>query len=282
VVDETRAPVLDPGRGRTKSGYFWAISRDDRPWCGADPPAVVYCYAPGRGTVHGTALLRDYAGIVQCDGYAAYKSLADPARVGGPITLAFCWAHWRRKFVEIDRGGAAPIAREALERIAALYAVESRIRGRDPDQRCAVRQAESRPLVTALRAWLDVQLRAVSTKSVIAEAIRYGLNHWDGLVRFLGDGRLEMDTNSVERAMRPIALNRKNSLFAGHDQGAANWACVASLIETAKLHGVDPQAYLADILAKLVNGWPMAQLDALMPWAWARLIRSAARESAAA
>ncbi|HUA56545.1 MAG TPA: IS66 family transposase [Candidatus Sulfotelmatobacter sp.] len=282
VVDETRAPVLDPGRGRTKSGYFWAISRDDRPWCGADPPAVVYSYAPGRGAIHGAALLKDYSGIIQCDGYAAYKSLANPAREGGPITLAFCWAHWRRKFVEIDRGGGAPIAHEALERIAALYAVETRIRGRGADQRRAVRQAESLPLVAALRAWLDAQLRAVSAKSAIAEAIRYGLNHWDGLVRFLDDGRLELDTNSVERAMRPIALSRKNSLFAGHDQGAVNWACVASLIETAKLHGIDPQAYLADILTKLVNGWPMARLDALMPWAWASADRNAMREGIAA
>ena len=282
VVDETRAPVLDPGRGRTKSGYFWAISRDDRPWCGVDPPAVVYCYASDRGAIHGAALLKDYAGIVHCDGYGAYKTLADPGRAGGRITLAFCWAHWRRKFVEIERGGGAPIAREALERIAALYAIESRIRGRAADQRRAVRQTEARPLVAALRAWLEEQLRAVSTKSVIAEAIRYGFNHWDGLVRFLDDGRLEMDTNSVERAMRPIGLNRKNSLFAGHDQGAVNWACIASLVETAKLHGIDPQAYLADILAKLVNGWPMAQLDALMPWAWARSNGSAAREPAAA
>ncbi|HYZ43768.1 MAG TPA: IS66 family transposase [Xanthobacteraceae bacterium] len=269
VVDETRVPVLDPGRGRTKSGYFWAISRDDRPWGGSDPPAVVYCYKPGRGAVHGAALLSDYAGIVHCDGDAAYKSLADPGRVGGPMALAFCWAHWRRKFVEIDRAGAAPIAREALERIAALYAIECRIRGCCADERRAVRQADSRPLVAALRTWLEAQLRAVSAKSVIAEAIRYGLNHWDGLVRFLDDGRIELDTNSVERSMRPIALNRKNALFAGHDDGATNWACIASLIETAKMHRLDPQAYLADVLTKLVNGWPMADIDALMPWAWA-------------
>jgi transposase len=156
-----------------------------------------------------------------------------------------------------------------LERIAALYAIESRIRGRSAEERRAVRQAETKPLVEKLRAWLETRLAAVSEKSTIAEAIRYGFHHWDGLVRFLDDGRIEMDTNSVERAMRPIALNRKNSLFAGHDDGAINWACLASLIETAKLHGINPQAYLADILAKLVNGWPVQKLDQLLPWAWA-------------
>jgi transposase len=278
LVDETRAPVLDPGRGRTKTGYFWAIARDDRPWGGPDPPAVVYSYAPGRGGEHATALLAGYSGIVQCDGYAAYKQLSDPVGSGSRVTLVFCWAHWRRKFVEIHRAGPAPIAHEALERIAALYAIEGRIRGRSAEERRAVRQAETKPMVEKLKAWLEAQLGAVSGKSVIAEAIRYGFNHWDGLVQFLEDGRIEMDTNSVERAIRPIALNRKNSLFAGHDQGAVNWAYLASLIETAKLHGLDPQGYLADILSKLVNGWPMAKIDDLLPWAWAE--QNAARSAA--
>jgi hypothetical protein len=235
----------------------------------ADPPGVAYTYAPGRGGEHAVTLLTGYSGIVQCDGYAVYKQLADPGRDGGAVTLAFCWLHWRRYFFEIDQGGPAPIAHEALERIAALYAIESRIRGRSAEERRAVRQAQIKPLVEALRAWLENRLMAVSDKSTIAEAIRYGFNHWDGLVRFLDDGRIEMDTNSVERAMRPIALNRKNSLFAGHDEGAVNWACLTSLIETAKLHEVDPQSYLADILTKLVNGWPNNRIDELMPWAWA-------------
>ena len=236
AVDETRAPVLDPGRGRTKTGYFWAISRDDRPWGGTDPPAVVYTYAPGRGGVHATALLAGYSGIVQCDGYAVYKQLADPSADGGAVTLAFCWLHWRRYFFDIDKGGPAPIAHEALERIAALYAIESQIRGRSAEERRAIRQAEdanhwwksSRP--GSRPGWSRSRRRAPSPKS-----IRYGLNHWDGLVRFLDDGRIEWIPIVVERAMRPIAFNRKNSLFAGHDQGAVNWACIASLIETAKL-----------------------------------------------
>jgi transposase len=269
AVDETVAPVLDPGHGRTKKGYFWAIARDDRAWGGTDPPAVAYTYAPGRGAVHALKLLETYRGIVQCDGYAAYKSIADDARAGDAIMLAFCWAHLRRKFFDIAKGGSAPIASEALERIAALYAIEKTIRGRSADARHAVRQEKSKPLVLALKTWLDEQLARVSAKSVIAEAIRYGLNHWDGLTRFLEDGRIELDTNIVERGMRPIALNRKNALFAGHDQGAENWACLASLIETCKLHGVDPQTYFTDVLTKLVNLWPASRLDELMPWAWA-------------
>ena len=269
AVDETVAPVLDPGRGRTKKGYFWAIARDDRAWGGTDPPAVAYTYAPGRGAVHALKLLETYRRIVQCDGYAAYKSIADDARAGDAIMLAFCWAHLRRQFFDIAKGGSAPLASEALERIAALYAIEKTIRGRSADARHAVRQEKSKPLVLALKTWLDEQLARVSAKSVIAEAIRYGLNHWDGLTRFLEDGRIELDTNIVERGMRPIALNRKNALFAGHDQGAENWAAIASLVETCKLHGVDPQAYFADVLTKLVNLWPESRLDELLPWAWA-------------
>jgi transposase len=269
AVDETVAPVLDPGRGRTKKGYFWAIARDDRPWGGTDPPAVAYTYAPGRGAIHALKLLDTYRGIVQCDGYAAYKNIADAAYLGEAITLAFCWAHLRRKFFDIAKGGSAPIASEALERIALLYAIEKTIRGRSGDERRAVRQEKSKPLALALKTWLEEQLARVSGKSVIAEAIRYGLNHWDGLTRFLEDGRIELDTNIVERGMRPIALNRKNALFAGHDQGAENWAAIASLVETCKLHGVDPQAYFADVLTKLVNLWPQSRLDELMPWAWA-------------
>jgi len=263
AVDETPVPVLDPGRGRTKTGYFWTIARDDRPWGGPDPPGVAYTYAPGRGAEHGITLLAGYHGIVQCDGYAAYKKL-DAER----IVLAFCWTHLRRRFYEIAKAGDAPIASEALSRIAALYEIEQTIRGRSAGERRAVRQDKSMPLVLAFRDWLEIQLSKVSAKSPIADAIRYGLNHWDGLVRFLDDGRIELDTNIVERSMRPVALNRKNALFAGHDDGAENWAAIASLIETCKLHGIDPEAYLADVLTRLVNLWPNNRLDELLPWAW--------------
>jgi transposase len=267
AIDETVVPVLDPGRGRTKKGYFWAIARDDRPWAGPDPPAVAYSYAPGRGAVHALKLLDRYRGVVQCDGYAAYKTIADAC--GEAITLAFCWAHLRRKFYDIAKDGNAPIASEALERIAKLYLIEKTIRGQSADGRRTVRQQRSKPLVLELRTWFEQQLARVSGKSLIAEVIRYALNHWDGLIRFLDDGRIELDTNAVERSIRPIVLNRKNALFAGHDQGAENWACIASLIETCKLNGVDPETYFTDVLSKLVNLWPASRLDELMPWDWA-------------
>jgi transposase len=268
AVDETVAPVLDPGRGRVKQGYFWAVARDDRAWGGPDPPAIAFAYAPGRGAVHALRLLDRYRGVVQCDGYAAYKSIA-AAAPDDAITLAFCWAHLRRHFFDLAKGGGAPIASEALERIAALYAIEKTIRGMSPDERRRVRQDKSKPLVAALKTWLEQQLARVSAKSTTADEIRYGLNHWEGLTRFLDDGRIELDTNIVERGIRPIVLNRKNALFAGHDSGAENWACLASLIGTCKLNDVDPQAYITDVLTKLVNLWPAPRIDELMPWAWA-------------
>ena len=268
-VDETTAPVLDPGRGRTKRGYFWVLARDDRPWHGGAPPAVLYSYAPGRGGDHAAALLQGYSGVLQTDGYAAYRSLADPKRVGGPVTLAFCWAHWRRQWFDLAKSPPAPIATQALKRIAELYEVEAKIRGNSAEERRAVRQQKTKPLVAALKTWLEKTLAQVAGGSSIAQAIRYGLNLWDGLVRFLDDGRIEIDSNTVERSMRPIALNRKNALFAGSDEGAENWAMLASLIETCKLHGVNPEAYLTDLLTKLVNNWPNSRLAELTPWGWA-------------
>jgi transposase len=267
--DETTAPVLDPGRGRTKKGYLWAIARDDRPWGSADPPGVVYLYAPGRGGEHAVRHLDGFRGILQVDGYAGYNALANPERAGGPVTLAFCWSHFRRGFYDIAAGGNAPIAGEALQRIAALYAIEKEIRGKPADQRRAARQARTKPLVDDLRAWLSIQLARVSQSAKIAEVIRYGFNHWNGLALFLEDGRIEIDSNTVERSIRPITLNRKNALFAGSDEGGSNWGILASLIETAKLNRVEPNAYLTDVLTKLVNGWPASRIDDLLPWAYA-------------
>jgi len=264
AVDETPLPVLDPGRGRTKTGYFWSMARDDRPFGGKGPPAVVYTYATGRGGVHLHTLLKDYRGIVQCDGYAPYKKLPEDR-----ITLAFCWAHARRPFFDLARKGNAPIATQVLLRIAQLYRIEEKIRGKSAEERCIVRQAQSSPHVLALKTFLEKQLARVSKKSPIANAIRYVLNHWQGLIRFLDDGRIDLDSNIVERSMRPQALTRKNSLFAGHDEGAENWAILASLIETCKLREIDPYTYLADMLTRLVNLWPNNRLDELMPWAWA-------------
>jgi transposase len=268
-VDETKAPVLDPGRGRTKTGYFWAIARDDRPWGGSDPPVVVYSYAPGRGSEHASALLKDFRGILQTDGYVAYKSMAGSTGGDGTgVMLAHCWAHCRRRFFDIAKAGPAPIAREALQRIAALYEIEAEIRGKSAAERQAARQVRSKPLVAALKLWFQQRAAELPRKSALAEAIGYALNQWDGLVRFLDDGRIEIDSNTVERSMRPIALNRKNALFAGHDLGAENWAVLASLIETCKLHGVNPEVWLTDVLTRLVDNWPNSRLAELTPWAW--------------
>ncbi len=267
-VDETRAPVLDPGRGRTKTGYFWAIVRDDRGWGGSDPPAVVYTYAPGRGADHAIALLKGFSGVLQADGYGAYKTLVEAARPREAIMLAYCWAHARRRFFDLAQGGAAPIASEALQRIAGLYAIEADIRGQDAGARKAARQERSRPIVLDLKIWLEGRLKEVSGRSPMAEAIRYTLSRWDGLTRFLENGRIELDSNPVEQTIRPIALNRKNALFAGSDEGAENWAVLATLIECCKLNGVNPNNYLTDVLTRLVNGHLESRLGELTPWAW--------------
>jgi transposase len=258
-ADETTAPVLDPGRGRTKTGQLWAYARDERPWGGSDPPAVA-----DRKASQPIAHLAGFKGVLQVDGYAGYRALAET----GDVSLAFCWAHLRRRFYERFVSEASPIAAEALQRIAALYRIETDIRGRRPDERRAVRQERSVPLVVALQAWLRGRLALISQKSKLAEVIRYGLSHWDGLTRFLDDGRIEIDSNAVERSIRPITLNRKNALFAGSDGGGENWAVIASLIETCKLCGVDPQAYLADVLTRIVNGHLARDIDGLLPWVY--------------
>ncbi len=224
-ADETTAPVLDPGRGRTKTGQLWAYARDNRPWGGTDPLAVAYVYAPDRTASQPAAHLAGFKGVLQVDGYAGYCVLAQK----GDVSLAFCWSHVRRRFYERAVAEASPIATEALQRIALIYAVEKDIRGHSPDQRRAVRLERSRPLLDDLEPWLRSKLALISQKSKLAETIRYALSRWDGLIRFLDDGRIEMDSNTVERSIRPIALNRKNALFAGSDAGGDNWAVIATL-----------------------------------------------------
>jgi transposase len=267
-ADETTVPVLDPGRGQTRTGYFWAVARDDRAWGGSDPPAVVYMYAPGRAHRYARTLLGGYRGILQCDGYQAYTQLPNASGNDPAITIAFCWSHLRREFYDLARA-ETPIATETLSRIAALYQIEAGIRGESAERRLAVRQAESRPLVENLHDWLSGQLARLPGRSPTADAIRYAMNHWHGLVRFLEDGRIDLDTNPIERAMKPVILSRKNSLFAGSDEGGAGWARMASLIETCKLNQVNPQRYLSDVLTRLVDGWPQSRIDELMPWHWA-------------
>lgn len=247
-MDETRAPVLDPGRRKTKTGYFWALARDDRPWGGGAPPGVAFNYAPGRGGQHAEQILHGFKGVLQVDGYAGYNRLLKPghniSKPGHNISLAYCWAHARRKLVEITRTGPAPIAKDGVKRIGELYHIEADIRGFDPAARLAVRQERSAPIISDFEAWLTQHRARVARKSPLGEALAYIAKYWDGLCLFLTDGRVELDNNTVERTIRPIALNRKNALFAGHDVGAENWAVIASLIETCKLNAVDPHAWL--------------------------------------
>ena len=263
-ADETTAPVLDPGRGRTKTGQLWAYARDGRPWGGSDPPIAAYVYAEDRKSSQPITHLAGFHGVLQVDGYAGYRALAKT----NSVQLAFCWSHVRRRFYELAAAGPAPIASEALERIAKLYAIEKDIRGRDPEARRMARQEKSRPIADTFEPWFTAKLALISQKTKLAEAIRYALSRWDGLTRFLNDGTIEIDSNTVERSIRPIALNRKNTLFAGSDRGGETWAIIASLIETCKLNGVDPQTYLADVLTKIVNGHPHARIDELLPWAY--------------
>jgi transposase len=263
-ADETTAPVLDPGRGRTKTGQLFAYARDDRPWGGTDPPGVAYVYAPDRKAERPIAHLSDFAGVLQVDGDGGYKVLAGRNQA----TLAFCWAHVRRRFYELAAAGPAPIASEALRRIAELYRIESDIGGRSPEERRAIRQECSRPVLDELEPWLRSKLALISQKSKLAEAIRYALSRWEGPTRFVDEGRIEIDSNVVERAIRPIALNRKNALFAGSDGGAEHWAVIASLIETCKLISVEPYGYLADVITRIVQGHPNSRLDELLPWSY--------------
>lgn len=265
-MDETRAPVLDPGARKTKTGYFWALARDDRPWNGTAPPGVAFTYAPGRGGLHAERILQGFGGILQVDGYAGYNRLIAPGRVGPGIQLAYCWAHARRKLVEITRAGTAPIAEEGVRLIGELYAIETDIRGLCPDDRLAARQQRSAPVAARIREWLDYHRARVSAKAPLGEALSYIAKYWTGLELFLTDGRIELDNNAVERTIRPIALNRKNALFAGHDAGAENWAVIASLIETCKLNGVDPHAWLTATLHAIVTGHRQSLINELLPW----------------
>ena len=267
-VDETTAPVLDPGRGKTKTGYLWAVLRDDRGWGGTAPPGVVFHYRPGRKGEYADEILADFNGTIQVDAYGAYTHLATPKRTGGdPLRLAFCWAHGRRKLIKAKPKKGSPIVDEALVRIAALYKVEDAIRGSAPDHRRAVRQQVSRPLVDQFFAWLAAQAARVSRKSELGEAMAYMLRREEGFRLFLEDGRVDIDSNLVENAIRSPAMNRRNALFAGHDEGGRSWARFASLIGTCKMNGVEPYAYLRDLFTRLANGHLDKDIDALMPWA---------------
>jgi transposase len=262
--------VLDPGRGTTKTGYLWAVLRDDRGWGGPAPPGVVFHYHPGRGGQYASDILAAFEGTIQVDAYGAYTHLSKPSRPGGkPLKLAYCWAHGRRKLIEARPKAGSPIVDEALLRIAALYKIEDGIRGKAPDHRRAVRQEMSRPLVNAFFDWLSAQAARVSRKSKLGLALAYMLKRQSGFRLFLEDGHVDMDSNLVENAIRSPAMNRRNALFAGHDEGGRSWARMASLIGSAKMNGVDPYAYLLYLFTRLAQRHLNKDIDALMPWAYA-------------
>ena len=267
-ADDTSLPVLDPGRGRTKTGYLWCYAVDDRPWCGPSHPAVAYIYTEDRRNARPAEHLARFEGVLQVDGYGGFKRLAEE-RTDGSIRLAFCWAHMRREFFQFHASTKSPLAAEVLTQIAALYAIEAEIRGQSAEYRRQIREQRSRPIVEALHDWLHIHIDKVSGASDLAKAMRYALRHWPGLTAFLDDGRIEMDSNTVERAIRPHTLTRKNALFAGNDGGARHWAIAMTLIQTAKLNGVDPMAWLTDVLERIVSGRTKAnELETLLPWNW--------------
>jgi transposase len=260
-ADETTAPVLDPGRGRTKTGQLWAYARDDRPWGGDDPPMVAYVYAADRKGERAEAHLGDFAGILQVDGFGGYAALAKRRQ---QVSLAFCWSHVRRKFYELADN--SPVATEVLRRIAMLYAIEDQVRGTSAE--CAAPCAPNRPASSSMTC-TSTSRRGSGRSAPRASSpmpIRYALTRWTGLSLFLDDGRIELDPNTVERSIRPLALNRKNALFAGSDEGGDNWAVIATLIENCKISGINPHTWLAGTLTKLASGHPANAVGELMPW----------------
>lgn len=270
-MDETTVPVLAPGTRKVRKDFLWAILRDQRGWGGADPPIVVFQHSRTRSGEVAQGILKGFAGgTLMVDGHPVYDVVSDPKKTEDPWTTAYCWTHWRRRFVKFAQDTTSPICDEMIRRIAELYAIEKTIRGKAPDRRRDVRQKLSRPLVEALRPWLEARLQEISSASDLARHIRYGLKRWQGLTRFLDDGHLEMDTNGVENAIRPIPLTRKNALFAGSDDGARTWARIASLIGTCKLNGVNPEAYIAATLRKILDQHMARDIDDLMPWKFAK------------
>ncbi|MFV8836510.1 IS66 family transposase [Aquisalimonas sp. APHAB1-3] len=260
-ADDTPVPLLAPGRGQTRTARLWTYVRDERAADGEMPPAVVFRYSPDRKGLHPQRHLREFTGVLQADGYAGFRPLYDTGRV----QEAACWAHVRRKFHDIDQGNGSPLAREALERIGALYAIEADLRGKPPDVRRAERQARAGPALDDLHTWFTDKLQRVSAKSTFAVAVRYALERWTALTRYRDDGRVEIDNNAAERALRTVALGRKNYLFAGSDRGGDSAALIYSLIGTARLNGVDPYAYLRAVLER-IGTHPINRIDELLPW----------------
>jgi transposase len=262
-ADDTPIPVLAPGTGKTKTGRLWTYARDDRPSGSTDPPAVIFRYSPDRKGERPREHLKPFRGILQADAYGGFKELYD--RKPDPLTEAACWAHARRKHFDLHAATGSPVALEALERIGALYKIEEACRGRSPEERRAVRQEHAVPRLKELHQWLEGMLRKTSKKSDLAAAIRYSLTRWSALTRYCEDGRIEIDNSAAERALRCVALGRKNYLFAGSDAGGERAAAFYSLIGTAKLNGLDPEAYLREVFTRIAEH-PINRIDELLPW----------------
>jgi hypothetical protein len=260
-ADDTPVPVLMPGTGKTRQGRLWTYVRDDRPHAGTAAPAVWFCYSPDRKGIHPQRHLKHFTGTLQADAFAGYNAVYETGRV----QHAGCWAHARRKFHDIHVDGPTPITTHVLDRIAELYRIERDIRGSPPADRYLVRQERAAPILTALHAWLTVQLPTISRKSVVAEAIGYALNQWRTLTRYLTDGEIEIDNSAAERSLRGVALGRKNYLFMGSDRGGERAATMYSLMETAKLNGINPEAYLRHVLSVIAD-YPVNRVADLLPW----------------
>ena len=273
-ADDTPVRVLDPskringiGKG-VKEGRIWTYVRDDRPWGSTAPPGAAYFFSVDRKGEHPQRHLAGFSGILQADAYSGFKALYASDASGKPrIREAACWAHLRRDFFDVHTATKSEIAREALDRIGDLYDIERQIRGQSRDVRRAVRQEETRPKVCAFKAWAEAQLTRIPGKSDLAKAFRYGLNRWDAFTLFLDDGRVAIDNNAAERAIKPVVIGRKNFLFAGSDAGGETLASAMTIIETAKFNGLDPQAYLADIFAR-IHDHRINRIDELLPWNW--------------
>ena len=274
-ADDTPVPVLDPGRGKTKTGRVWTYVRDDRPAASRDPPAVWYRYSPDRKAQHPSSHLQKFCGILQADAYSGFSAMYE----SGHILEASCWAHARRHFYDLYVANRSPIAAEAIQRIGALYAIERAIRGQMPAERAAVRQERAGPLLDELHLWLLVRLRTVSAKSQLGAAINYTLGRWIQLTRYRDDGRIEIDNNSAERSIRLIVLGRRNYLFAGSDAGGERAANIYSLISTAILNEMDPYLYLRHVLERIAEH-PINRIAELLPWNVAAKLVDQARQAA--